>query len=100
MSTERDQRKARMRAATARRAPEDAPAAGQTAIRTKPVRITVDLSPEVYRQLTAWTAHAAAELDVPKLPLADTIRSMVRLVAADKGISAELVDQIRTDRLQ
>jgi hypothetical protein len=43
------------------RALRQEPSAGQTAIRSKPVRITLDLSPELYRQLTRW-AHSAAIL--------------------------------------
>lgn len=100
MSAEREQRKARMRAATARRTPEDAPAAGKTAIRSKPVRITVDLSPQAYRQLAAWASQVAAELDVPRLTLADAVRGMVRVVTADGDISAEVADQLRRDRSQ
>ena len=52
MTTQREQRKAQMAAAAGRRAKPDAQPAGRTAIRSKPVRITLDLSPELYRQLT------------------------------------------------
>jgi len=48
MSTQREQQKARMAAAAGRRAAPDAGRAGRTAIRSKPVRITLDLSPELY----------------------------------------------------
>jgi hypothetical protein len=51
VTTERERRKAQMAAAAARRAEPDASPAGRTAIRSKPVRITLDLSPELYRQL-------------------------------------------------
>jgi hypothetical protein len=87
VASERDARKARMRAATARRTPEDAPAAGRTAIRSKPVRITVDLSPEDYRRLTAWTTSTAAALDVPRVTSADAVRAMIRATADDPMIS-------------
>ena len=66
MSTQREQQKARMAAAASRRAAPDAGPAGRTAIRSKPVRITLDLSPELYRQLTAWADSAAVTLDVPR----------------------------------
>ena len=62
MTTERDRRKAQMVAAAMRRAEPDAPPAGKTAIRSKPVRITLDLSPELYRQLTRWADTAAIAL--------------------------------------
>jgi hypothetical protein len=99
-TSDRAARKDRMRAAAARRAEPDAPAAGVTAIRSKPVRITVDLSPEDYRRLMAWTTAAAAELDVPKVTAADAIRAMVRTVDLDKGIGAVVADMIRRDREQ
>lgn len=43
MTTERERRKAQMAAAATRRTEPDAGPAGKTAIRSKPVRITLDL---------------------------------------------------------
>lgn len=95
MSTQREQRKAQMAAAAARRAEPGARPAGQTAIRSKPVRITLDLSPELYRQLTAWTDSAAVSLDVPRVSLSDAVRAMIR-VAADNP--EDVLDRLRRDR--
>ena len=80
MTTAREQRKAQMAAAAARRTAPDAPPAGRTAIRSKPVRITLDLSPELYRQLTQW---------------ADAVRAMIRVSAENPG---EVLDRLRRDR--
>ena len=81
MSPQRDRelRKAQMAAAAARRAEPDARPAGRTAIRSKPVRITLDLSPELYRELIMWTDSAAIELGVPRVSLADAVRAMIRV---------------------
>ena len=95
MSTQREQQKARMAAAAGRRAAPDAGPAGRTAIRSKPVRITLDLSPELYRQLTAWADSAAVTLDVPRVSLADAVRAMIR-VAADNP--DDVIDRLRRDR--
>ena len=95
MTRPRDQRKAQMAAAAARRTEPDARPAGQTAIRSKPVRITLDLSPELYRQLTRWADEAAVELDVPRVSLADAVRAMIRVAAHDPG---PVLDQLRRDR--
>jgi hypothetical protein len=84
-----------MAAAAARRTEPGAPPAGRTAIRTKPVRITLDLSPEMYRQLTQWTDSAAVELDVPRVALADAMRAMIRVTTENP---AEVLDQLRRDR--
>src|SRR4029079_19263477 len=79
------------------RATPDAGPAGRTAIRSKPVRITLDLSPELYRQLTAWGDSAAVTLDVPRVSLADAVRAMIR-VAADNP--DDVLDRLRRDRDQ
>jgi len=97
MTTQRDRRKAQMTAAAARRAEPGARQAGQSANRSKPVRITVDLSPELYRQLTHWAESAAITLDVPRVPLADAMRAMIRVTAENPG---EVLDRLRRDREQ
>ena len=95
MTTQREQRKAQMAAAAARRAAPGARPAGQTAVRSKPVRITLDLSPELYRQLTGWADSAAIPLGVPRVSLADAIRAMIRVSAEDP---ADVLEQLRSDR--
>jgi hypothetical protein len=95
MSKQREQQKARMAAAAGRRAAPDAGPAGRTAIRSKPIRITLDLSPELYRQLTAWADSAAVTLDVPRVSLADAVRAMIR-VAEDNP--EDVLDRLRRDR--
>jgi hypothetical protein len=95
VTTQREQRKAQMAAAAARRSQPDARPAGQTAIRSKPVRITLDLSPELYRQLTRWADSAAVELDVPRIALADAVRAMIRVTADNPD---EVLERLRRDR--
>ncbi len=95
MTTQREQRKAQMAAAAARRSEPDARPAGRTAIRSKPVRITLDLSPELYRQLTQWADSAAITLDVPRVPLADALRAMIRVTTEQPDA---VLDRLRRDR--
>ena len=95
MTSQREQRRAQMAAAAARRAEPDARPAGQTAIRSKPVRITLDLSPELYRQLTRWVDEVAVELDVPRVALADAMRAMIRVTIEHPD---EVLDRLRRDR--
>jgi hypothetical protein len=95
VTTQRDQRRAQMAAAAARRAAAGARPAGHTAIRSKPVRITLDLSPELYRQLTGWADSAAVTLGVPRVSLADAVRAMIRVSAENPG---DVVDLLRRDR--
>jgi hypothetical protein len=95
VTAQREQRKAQMAAAAARRSEPGAPPSGTTAIRSKPVRITLDLSPELYRQLTQWADAAAIELDVPRVALADAMRAMIRVTTESPG---EVLEQLRRDR--
>ena len=97
MTTPREQRKAQMAAAAASRTEPDARPAGRTAIRSKPVRITLDLSPELYRQLTRWADSAAITLDVPRVALADAVRAMIRVTTESPG---EVLERLRRDREQ
>jgi hypothetical protein len=92
---ERELRKAQMAAAAARRAEPNARPAGRTAIRSKPVRVTLDLSPELYRQLTGWADSAAVELGVPRVSLADAMRAMIRVTADHPD---HVLDRLRRDR--
>jgi hypothetical protein len=95
MTTQREQRRAQMAAAAARRSEPDAPPPGQTAIRSKPVRITLDLSPELYRQLTHWADATAIALDVPRVALADAVRAMIRVTMDDPD---QVLERLRRDR--
>jgi hypothetical protein len=97
MTTERERRKAQMAAAAARRTEPDAAPAGKTAIRSKPVRITLDLSPELYRELTRWAHSAAIELDVPRIALADAVRAMIRVTTESPD---GVLDRLRRERDQ
>jgi hypothetical protein len=92
---ERELRKAQMAAAAARRAEPDAGPAGRTAIRSKPIRITLDLSPELYRELTGWADSAAIELGVPRISLAAAVRAMIRVTADQPD---PVLDRLRHDR--
>jgi hypothetical protein len=86
-----------MAAAATRRTTPGAPPAGRTAIRSDPVRITLDLSPELYRQLTGWTASAAEALGVPRISLADAMRAMIRVSTKNPD---DVLEQLRRDRDQ
>ena len=95
MPTEQERRKAQMTAAALSRTEPGARPASRTRIRSKPVRITLDLSPELYRQLTRWAHSAAIELDVPRVPLADAMRAMIRVTTESPD---EVIEQLRRDR--
>jgi hypothetical protein len=97
VTTQRELRKAQMAAAALRRTKPDAGPAGRTAIRSKPVRITLDLSPELYRQLTQWTDSAAVAIGVPRVSLADAVRAMIKVTTENPG---EVLERLRRERDQ
>jgi hypothetical protein len=97
MTAQREHRKAQMAAAATRRTEPGAAPAGRTAIRSKPVRITLDLNPELYRQLTHWADAAAIELNVPRVALADAMRAMIRVTTENPD---EVLKRLRRDREQ
>jgi len=84
-----------MTAAALSRVEPRAQPAGRTAIRSKPVRITLDLSPELYRELTQWAHAAAVELDVPRVALADAVRAMIRVTTESPE---QVIERLRLDR--
>jgi hypothetical protein len=89
MSTNRQALRSRMTTAATRRAEPDTPAAGKTAIRTKPARVTLNLPPELYRQLARWTDTAAEAIDVPRVGVQEALRAMVRVITDGQARSAE-----------
>lgn len=88
-----ERREARRRAARRRVEPDAAPA-GETALRSKPVRITVDLAPELYRRLTRWTTEVAEEIDAAKVTTADIVRAYIR-ACEDPEVRARVVAELR-----
>ena len=68
--------------------------------RTKPVRITVDLSPADYQLLNRWLARASVELDQPvsKMTLARAIRAMIQATAADHVVNDVVLDLLRREQ--
>lgn len=97
MSTDRERRREARRRAAHRRTEPDAAPAGETALRSKPVRITVDLAPEAYRRLTRWTNDAAEEIDVAKLPLAEVARAAFRAME-NPEVRARVLAELREMR--
>lgn len=94
MSKASEERKQRLRSAAQRRTAEDAPASGSTAVRSKPVRITIDLSPAQYQQLKIWTLHAAADVGA-NVAVVDVIRTLASYLDQDPEIAERVLADLR-----
>lgn len=83
--------------APAHAAPAPARRRPSTAPRTKPVRITVDLSPLAYRDLNRWCRQAAEDLDVAKVNTAAVVRTLLGMLDDDQALAGRVRDRIAAD---
>ena len=97
MTTERERRKAQMAAAATRRTEPGAARLARRRSGRSRSATTLDLSPELYRELTRWAHSAAIELDVPRIALADAVRAMIRVTTQSPD---EVLERLRRDRQQ
>lgn len=74
--------------AASRRDPSTAPV-GVTAIRTRPIRVTLDLAPALHEDIKRWTRHTAADLG-RDVALADVLRTLTRRLLDDPGLASEI----------
>lgn len=75
-----------------------APERGATARRTKPVRITIDLTPEDYRQMRRVVDELAEMADIPTLPHSRMWRALLHRVADDPRLLAQVAGRVREER--
>lgn len=66
-----------------------------TAPRSKPVRVSVDLSPNAYRSLGNYCGEAAAELGRLKVTNVQAFRAFVALLDADPDVRQRVTDELR-----
>lgn len=78
-------------------APESAKAS-QAPIRTKPIRVTVDLLPNVYKELDDFGRAAAAELGVARVPHVQVVRALIQRLEQDEALRAATIQAIRDAR--
>lgn len=66
----------------------------------KPARVTLNLPPELYRQLNRWCDSMADTIDVPRVGVQEAMRAMIRVITGDEAptcaarVAAELRVQL------
>jgi hypothetical protein len=88
---------AKRMAATATSRKDEAKLTGRTAIRTKPIRVTLDLKQADYDALNRWIACAGVELGQPisRLTLARSLRAMIHATTTDDMVGDVVLDLLR-----
>src|SRR4051794_31848304 len=63
----------------------------------KPIRISLDLAPALFDQLTEWRTRAARQLGRGRVTNADALRILVRLLMTDEELTARVIDALRRE---
>jgi hypothetical protein len=66
----------------------------------KPARVTLNLPPELYRQLGRWCDSAAETIDIPRVGVQDAMRAMIRVITSDEApsCSARVLAELRSQK--
>lgn len=85
----RDRRGGLAARAAAVTGPQPADAAPEQARppRTRPVRVTVELSPIEHKALRQWCAQVSADLDLPLVAGAEVFRTLLGLMRDDSAVA-------------
>lgn len=84
---------ARAAAVAAPAAEPDPATEGPRVPRTRPVRVTVELSPMEHKLLRRWCADTSADLDLPVVAGAEVFRALLSLMLDDP----EVAEQVRAE---
>jgi hypothetical protein len=63
----------------------------------KPIRISLDLAPALFDQLTEWRTRAARQLGRGRVTNADVLRVLVRMLTSDEELTARVITSLRRE---
>ncbi len=75
--------------------PEERPA---RSVRTRPVRLSVDIAPRDHVELVRLTVAAAEELGVARVHGQEVVRAVLRRLLADPALQRQVLDDVRAER--
>lgn len=66
-------------------------------VQAKPARVTLNMPPELYRQLTRWADSAAETIGVPRVGVQESLRAMLRVITSGEAqsCSARVMAELR-----
>jgi hypothetical protein len=73
------------------------PVTSSLPLSTKPIRISLDLAPALFDQLTEWRTRAARQLGRGRVTNVDALRMLVRLLLTDQELSSRVVGLLRQE---
>jgi hypothetical protein len=73
------------------------PTSSQLPVSIKPIRISLDLAPALFDQLTEWRTKAARQLGRGRVTNADALRVLVRTLLADEELTARVIGALRRE---
>lgn len=88
------ERAARAARVLARPEPEEAPQAPPRTPRAKNVRVSADLPPKVYQQLTEFCRQAASDLSVPRVAHVKVLRALLQELGDDEDLRKRVCNRI------
>lgn len=89
------------RAASAQAVPEEAPPRperGRTAVRSKPLRTTVDLSPADHRRLRRIADRLAEDLDMPEVPRRAVWLALLAELDTDEALYERVRERVQESK--
>jgi hypothetical protein len=61
----------------------------------KPARVTLNMPPELYRELDRWTGRAAEGIGVSRVSIQDALRAMLRAGMRNQAAEAAAIAELR-----
>lgn len=64
----------------------------------KDIRVSLNLTPDMYKELIRWADSAAAAVDVPRISQQDALRAMLRGTLDSTAATSAALKVLRKDR--
>lgn len=65
--------------------------------RVRPVKVSLELAPELHAELTRWCLDAARQLGRGRVNSTEPLRALLRRLLDDEQLSAEVVAELRRE---